>query len=156
MTSFQMANDTNPLFLSPNFILPESHKPHLTQISTLDSIPIIDLNDYDTDNLVQKISQASEVYGFFQIINHGVPEEICDRMMTAYTQFFKLSAEEKAQYFTTDHTKQVKLFNYFLKIQGQEQVTMWSETFSHLWHRTNLLPENPPQYRYTFFVASAF
>ncbi|KAL6190447.1 hypothetical protein ACLB2K_036844 [Fragaria x ananassa] len=123
---------------------------HLTQVSTLDSIPIIDLNDTDTINLVQKISQASEVCGFSQIINHGVPEELCNRMMTAYTQFFKLPAEEKAQYFTTDHTKQVKLFNYFLKIQGQEKVTMWSETFSHFWHPTNLLPENPPQYREVF------
>ena len=137
-----MASDTNPLSLSPNFILPENHRPHLSQVSTLDSIPIIDLNDHDTNNLVQKLSQASEAY--------GVPEELCNRMMTASTQNFKLAPEEKAQYFTTDHTKQVKLFNYFLKIQGQEKVDMWSETFSHPWHPTDFLPENPPQYRYTF------
>lgn len=150
MAFFQTASDTNSLSLSPNFILPENHRPHLSQVPTLDSIPIIDLNDHDTNNLVQKLSQASEAYGFFQIINHGVPEELCNRMMTASTQFFKLAPEEKAQYFTTDHTKQVKLFNYFLKIQGQEKVDMWSETFSHPWHPTDFLPENPPQYRYTF------
>ncbi|KAM1609156.1 hypothetical protein EV1_021009 [Malus domestica] len=69
-------------------------------------------------------------------------------MMTAMAQFFKLPPEERAKYFTTDHSKQVKLFNFYLKVEGQEQkVTMWSETFSHLWHPLNSLPENPPQYR---------
>ncbi|KAM1194468.1 hypothetical protein ACFX15_020751 [Malus domestica] len=68
-------------------------------------------------------------------------------MMTAMAQFFKLPPEERAKYFTTDHSKQVKLFNFYLKVEGQEQkVTMWSETFSHLWHPLNSLPENPPQY----------
>ncbi|XP_018503592.2 protein DOWNY MILDEW RESISTANCE 6-like [Pyrus x bretschneideri] len=51
-------------------------------------------------------------------------------MITAMVQFFKLPPEERAKYFTTDHSKQVKLFNYYLKVEEQEQnVTMWSETF---------------------------
>ncbi|XP_017179020.1 flavanone 3-dioxygenase 2-like [Malus domestica] len=36
-------------------------------------------------------------------------------------QFFKLPPEERAKYFTTDHSKQVKLFNFYLKVEGQEQ-----------------------------------
>ncbi|XP_020425755.1 protein DMR6-LIKE OXYGENASE 2-like [Prunus persica] len=93
-----------------------------------------------------ELSQACEEYGFFQIINHGVPEELCYIMMAAMTQFFKLPAKERAQYFTTDHSKPIKLFNYYLKLEGDQhqKVTMWSETFSHLWQPLNSLPEILP------------
>lgn len=62
------------------------------------------------------------------------------------TQFFQLPAEERAQYFTTDHSKPIKLFNYYLKLEGDQhqKVTMWSETFSHLWEPLNSLPEILP------------
>jgi hypothetical protein len=133
MKSFQMANATKPLSLSPNFVLPEDKRPQLAQISSLASIPVIDLSDDGNENgggpsgFVQKISQACEEYGFFQIINHGVPEELCDKTMTAITEFFQLPPEERSEFFTEDHRKRVKLFNYYLKVEGPEKVRMWSE-----------------------------
>ncbi|KAK4597922.1 hypothetical protein RGQ29_015442 [Quercus rubra] len=152
--SFQMANSIKPISLTPNFIVPEEKRPQLAHISPLASIPIIDLNDHVTSSLLQKISQACEEYGFFQVINHGVPKELCEKVMTAVTQFFELPPEERAEFFTEDHTKQVRLFNYYLKSEGQEKVTMWSELFSHPWHPvdnfTHLLPQNPPLYRVAF------
>ncbi|KAM1103030.1 hypothetical protein ACFX13_011843 [Malus domestica] len=50
MASFQMAKDTTPLSLSPNFILRENHRPHLPNVSALESIPTIDLNDQGSSN----------------------------------------------------------------------------------------------------------
>uniref|UniRef100_A0A5B7BLW1 Putative flavonol synthase/flavanone 3-hydroxylase-like n=1 Tax=Davidia involucrata TaxID=16924 RepID=A0A5B7BLW1_DAVIN len=153
-----MANDTIPLSLSPKFILPEDKRPLLSEVSPLASIPIIDMNEDSSNNgdepsslLVKKIAQACEEFGFFQIINHGVPEDLCQRMMTAVTDFFHLPPEDRAQLFTEDKTKPVRVSNYYLKVEGQENVTMWSETFAHPWHPvddfTHLLPKNPPQYR---------
>lgn len=156
-----MAKDKNPISLSPNFILPVENRPKLSQVSTLASIPIIDLSvDHNIQEgithdgpspLVDKISQACEEYGFFQIINHGVPQELCKRTLAAIADFFSLPPQERSQFFTTDYTKQVKIKNYYLKFEGQENVTMWSETFGHPWDPTgdfaSLLPENPPQYR---------
>ncbi|KAL5826843.1 hypothetical protein ACOSQ3_018682 [Xanthoceras sorbifolium] len=152
-----------------NFILPENKRPHLSQVSTLSSIPIIDLQSYtengsDKDDdvhsssLVEKISQACEEYGFFQIINHGIPEELCNRMVDAITKLFELMPpEERKQFFTTDFTKQVKLFNYYItdyQSGTQDKVQMWSESFSHPWHpiddMRHLLPGNPPDYREVF------
>ncbi|KAF5726721.1 2-oxoglutarate and Fe(II)-dependent oxygenase superfamily protein [Tripterygium wilfordii] len=139
--------------LSTKFILPEDKRPQLSKASTLHTIPIIDMNQ-EPSLLVQNLSQACEEYGFFQIINHGVPNELCQKMMTTLSEFFALSSQEKAQFFTTDLTKQVKLFNYYLKLDTQEKVTMWSESFAHPWHPLediiHLLPENPLQYREVF------
>ena len=162
---FQLANNT-PLSLSPDFILPEFKRPILSNVFPSDSIPIIDLNDHEIDEgqgsspLVSKISQACEEYGFFQIINHGVPKELCQKVLAVVTEFFQLPHEERAQYLTEDHTEQVKVFNYYQKYEGLGKVIMWSETFSHPWHPieefTHLLPTNPPQYRYLYLTLHPF
>ncbi|XVF85054.1 hypothetical protein PTKIN_Ptkin17bG0087700 [Pterospermum kingtungense] len=146
-----MANSNSPLSLTPNYILPQDKRPNLSQISALASVPIIDLMQ-PSASVVDQISKACEEYGFFQIINHGVPQQVCDRMMSVVTEFFELPPEEKAPFFTTDQTKQVKLFNFFVKDSAtQNKVCMWSECFSHPWHPLNdvlhLFPTNPPQYR---------
>ncbi|PON99051.1 Non-heme dioxygenase N-terminal domain containing protein [Trema orientale] len=150
MESFLLARDSTPISLSPDFILPEEKRPQLSQVSTLDSIPIIDLSVEYQD--VQKISQACEEYGFFQVINHGVPQDLCKRMLTSISDLFKLPPQERSKLFTTDHTKEAKIINYFLKSQIEDKVTMWSENFNYTWDPTGdfatLLPENPPHYRY--------
>ena len=156
---FQFANNT-PLSLSPNFILPEENRPILSEVFSSASIPTIDLNNHDIDDLVSKISQACEKYGFFQIINHGVPKELCQRVLAVVTEFFQLPPEERAQFLTTDHRKLVKVFNYFQKVEGQGKVLMWGETFTHPWHPTedftHFLPKNPPQYRYLWLTLPPF
>ncbi|XVE92340.1 hypothetical protein REPUB_Repub01dG0088700 [Reevesia pubescens] len=148
--TFLLANRSSPLSVTPNYILPQDKRPNLSETSTLASVPIIDLLE-PSALVVEQISRACEEYGFFQIINHGVPQELCDRMMGVITDFFELPPEEKAPFFTTDLTKQVKLFNYFVKDESQNKVSMWSECFSHPWHPLDdilhLLPQNPSQYR---------
>ncbi|KAK6281501.1 hypothetical protein POUND7_015326 [Theobroma cacao] len=147
---FRLVNGSGPLSLTPKYILPQEKRPNLSEITILASIPIIDLKE-PSALVVEQISKACEEYGFFQIVNHGIPVELCDKMMAVITDFFELPPEEKAPFFTTDLTKQVKLFNYFVKDGSQNKVSMWSECFSHPWHPLDdiihLLPQNPPQYR---------
>ncbi|KAJ7953550.1 Oxoglutarate/iron-dependent dioxygenase [Quillaja saponaria] len=161
MKSFQLANESSPLSLSSSFILPEDRRPQFSQVSKLTSIPIIDFNNHGTNNddgpsplLIQKLSQACEEYGFFQVINHGVPSETCNKMMAAATEVFELPPEERGKFFTTDHTKPVKLYNFYLNVEGQGKVNMWSESFSHPWNHIedfiHLLPKNGFQYREAF------
>ncbi|XP_062109487.1 protein DOWNY MILDEW RESISTANCE 6-like [Humulus lupulus] len=161
MESFQMAKDSAPLSLSQSFILPEEKRPQLSKVSNLASIPIIDLSvDHINKDgashevLLDKITEACEEYGFFHIINHGVPQDLCKRMLTAISDLFKLPPQERSKLFSTDHTKEARIMNYYLKFQNQDKVTMWSENFSHPWDPNGdfatLLPENPPQYREVF------
>jgi hypothetical protein len=158
MKSFQLANESSPLSLTPNFILPEHKRPNLSEVTSLDSIPIIDLSYYDHNNnpssleVIHKISKACEEFGFFQIVNHGVPEQVCNKMMKAITSLFELPSEEREHLSSTDHTKNVRLISYYLKVEGGEEVKMWSECFSHSWYPIDdiihLLPEKiGTQYR---------
>ncbi|XP_011086644.1 protein DMR6-LIKE OXYGENASE 2 isoform X2 [Sesamum indicum] len=148
--SFFLANGCTPLSLSHDFILPADVRPVTSSVSTSITVPVIDLNDKQS-LLVKKISDACQEYGFFHIINHGVPEELCRRMMAAVSDFFKLPPEERSHLFTEDKTKPLRVFNFYLKVEGQNKVTMWSETLVHPWHASddfaNFLPRNPPHYR---------
>ncbi|KAK7360586.1 hypothetical protein VNO77_02593 [Canavalia gladiata] len=149
---FRFANNT-VLSLSPNFILPEEKRPCLSDVSSMHPVPIIDLKGHD-DGLIQNISDACQNLGLFQVINHGVPPDLCQNVLHALLNFFQLPPEERALFFTEDHSKPVKIFNYYFKGDDQKKVTNWSETFSHPWHPTqdftHHLPTNPPQYRDVF------
>ncbi|CAI0390418.1 unnamed protein product [Linum tenue] len=158
---------SSPLPLPPDFILPEGKRPNLSEVSRLASIPIIDLT-HELSKLTQEISRACEDYGFFQVINHGVPSELCGKMMNSISSFFETFPEEKAKFYAANNdddsnTRQVKLQNFHLKVNadgcsggegGEMEIRMWSETFSYPCHSLHeiihLLPDNPPHYREVF------
>ncbi|XP_075078476.1 feruloyl CoA ortho-hydroxylase F6H1-3-like [Nicotiana tabacum] len=83
--------------------LPKQYiQPHKERITTStiivdDSIPIIDISNWDDNNpkSCEKICDAAENWGFFQIINHGIPLEVLDTVKAATYRFFRQSAEEK-------------------------------------------------------------
>eukprot|EP00253_Pinus_taeda_P014777 PITA_14777 len=50
------------------------------------------------DSIAAQISRASENWGFFQIINHGIPDSIIARVQAAGKAFFQLATEEKEAY----------------------------------------------------------
>ncbi|GMI87749.1 DOWNY MILDEW RESISTANT 6 [Hibiscus trionum] len=147
--TFHFANGGSHLSLPPGHILPQDKRPNLTHTPLLSSIPVIDFTEQPSALVVDKISKACEEYGFFQIINHG---ELCDGMLAVLAAFFELPPQEKAAFLATDRTRQVRLFNYYVKSGEENKVSMWSESFDHPWHPLDdnilhLLPQNPPKYR---------
>eukprot|EP00268_Persea_americana_P054540 TRINITY_DN6253_c0_g1_i10.p1 TRINITY_DN6253_c0_g1~~TRINITY_DN6253_c0_g1_i10.p1 ORF type:complete len:297 (-),score=58.49 TRINITY_DN6253_c0_g1_i10:1024-1914(-) len=62
-------------------------------------IPLIDFSLLSSDkDEREKLHQACKEWGFFQITNHGIAEDVLQRMKAAAAAFFELPLEEKKMY----------------------------------------------------------
>ncbi|OWM64103.1 S-norcoclaurine synthase 1-like [Punica granatum] len=66
-------------------------------------IPIIDLsklsgNQAEDQHELEKLHLACKEWGFFQLLNHGIPDEAILQMKNDTERFFKLPLEEKKAY----------------------------------------------------------
>ncbi|MBA0853329.1 hypothetical protein Goshw_016125 [Gossypium schwendimanii] len=89
-------------------------------------IPVIDfsfLAKGDEDE-VHKLHLACEDWGFFQIINHRVKEEILKKMKAAVAAFFELPIEEKKKYGKAENEIEGYGQNF---VVSQHQKLDWSD-----------------------------
>ncbi|KAI3454659.1 hypothetical protein Pfo_011322 [Paulownia fortunei] len=115
------------------------------------AIPTVDLSPFFTDSdedgqkkAIDIIKQACSDYGFFQIVNHGVPLDLMSQAIQLSKTFFAFPAEEKLKYSPgsgaplpagyskqPDHSPDKN--EYLLMFQPQSGF--------------NVLPSNPPGFR---------
>lgn len=154
--------------VDPDFIQPPEHQPKAGVIEA-EGIPFIDLSpllnsqgsDTDAlDRLVAEIGDACKVWGFFQVINHGVPSQFLERIESASRKFFALSKEEKRK----ASRNEINLFGYS-DFEITKSTRDWKEIFDctiqnptviyasdepddkELKELTNQWPEFPPDLR---------
>ncbi|KAF3432123.1 hypothetical protein FNV43_RR26862 [Rhamnella rubrinervis] len=70
------------------------------------SIPVIDLSDRRSA-IVDRIRSAAREWGFFQVINHGIPREAINRTMAAIKAFHEQPTEIKSRFYTRDTSSAV-------------------------------------------------
>ncbi|XP_062109293.1 1-aminocyclopropane-1-carboxylate oxidase homolog 3-like [Humulus lupulus] len=74
------------------------------------SVPVIDLGGLNGDpferrEIVDRVREASENGGFFQIVNHGIPVSVMEEMKDGVRRFFEQETEVKKEFYTRDFTK---------------------------------------------------
>lgn len=80
-----------------------TRKPLSYYIMTTNEIPIIDLSPFfdpdatqlQRDNVIDDVRRACRVYGFFQLVGHGIPLDLQEKMIDCSKTFFDLPLEEK-------------------------------------------------------------
>ncbi|XP_028790776.1 protein DOWNY MILDEW RESISTANCE 6 [Neltuma alba] len=135
--------------LPASYVRPESDRPRLSDVSTCEDVPIIDLASPDRALLLLQIREACKSYGFFQVINHGVPGEVVNNMLEVAYEFFKLPVEEKMKLYSDDPSKTMRLSTSFNV--KKEKVHNWRDYLRlHCHPLDEYLPEwpsNPPSFK---------
>nr|QLM00656.1 flavonol synthase [Ziziphora clinopodioides subsp. bungeana] len=79
------------------FIRSENEQPAASTLhGVVLEIPVIDLGlDSDHEKITRLISEASQEWGIFQVVNHGIPDEAMAKLQRVGREFFELPKEEK-------------------------------------------------------------
>lgn len=83
------------------YVQPPKERISLTTTEPSNPSPPIDLSRLDgPDRLAAEaeIVAAAESLGFFQVVNHGVDQEVLEALKSSAFEFFEQSAEKKAAY----------------------------------------------------------
>ncbi|VFQ65809.1 unnamed protein product [Cuscuta campestris] len=149
------------------------HRPKLTAPEA-EGVPLIDLSALPEaagagdnlhpssalDDLAAAVGDACKSWGFFQVVNHGVPPGTRRRMEEASRRFFAQSKEEKGKvrrdevnpygYYDTEHTKNVRDWKevFDFTVQNPTFIPVSPEPDDDaLKELKNQWPDFPPEFR---------
>ncbi|XP_074284167.1 1-aminocyclopropane-1-carboxylate oxidase homolog 1-like [Silene latifolia] len=76
---------------------------------------------------VKRVQEAIETWGFFQVVNHGIPQSVLDEMLDGVKRFFEDDNEVKKSYYTRDYSKKMIYNSNFDLFSGP--ATSWRDSF---------------------------
>ncbi|KAJ4842317.1 hypothetical protein Tsubulata_048000 [Turnera subulata] len=94
-------------------------------------LPVIDLKNIHQDaaqrrRVIDEIREAAGSWGFFQIVNHGVPVEVIEEMLDGVRSFHELPVEEKAKHYSREPGKLV--FYQSNGLLSTTRLATWKDT----------------------------
>ncbi|KAL1563159.1 1-aminocyclopropane-1-carboxylate oxidase 1-like [Salvia divinorum] len=137
------------LFKLPDIFVrpPEEVASELKHQKAQVEVPVIDLSGVDEagrrKQIVEQVRCAAETWGFFQVVNHGIPLSVLDEMIDGVLGFNDQEVDEKKKYYSRDTTRIVRYnSNYDL---FEAKTASWRDTLSisvnsgsHLLHPMDL------------------
>ncbi|XP_031279156.1 1-aminocyclopropane-1-carboxylate oxidase homolog 1-like [Pistacia vera] len=94
-------------------------------------LPVIDLDGLLTDrrhNIVDQVRSASEEWGFFQVVNHGIPISVLDNMIKGVRRFNEQDIDVKKQFYSRDRARRVRFNSNYDLFKSQR--ADWRDTLS--------------------------
>ncbi|GAB2300647.1 hypothetical protein Dimus_034682 [Dionaea muscipula] len=123
------------------------HSKDRIRSSTL-KLPIIDfaeLQGPNRSNMLKSLSNACQQYGFFQLVNHGVPRDVTSSMIDVCKRFFELPFEERVKYMSSDMSAPVRYGTSFN--QNHDGVFCWRDFLKLMCNPLPEVPSSPPELR---------
>ncbi|KAG2689165.1 hypothetical protein I3760_09G127600 [Carya illinoinensis] len=120
--------------IPPRYVRSHQDPPLISNTSSLlPQIPVIDLqtilsnsDDFSTHSELDKLHLASQEWGFFQLINHGVSSSLLESVKSGIQEFFELPMEEKKKYW--QQGGDIEGFGQAFVI-SEEQKLDWADLF---------------------------
>ncbi|GMH25773.1 hypothetical protein Nepgr_027616 [Nepenthes gracilis] len=99
-------------------------------------VPVMNLEGVQGDRrweIVDRIMEASEMWGFFQMINHRIPKDVINSFLEAIRRFHEQPKESKMEFYTRDSDKKV---SYHSTIDPILKTALWKDTFTRRFDNT--------------------
>ncbi|KAF8006386.1 hypothetical protein BT93_K0630 [Corymbia citriodora subsp. variegata] len=96
------------------FIHPSQNLRDMSGTATSLEVPTIDMMGYQDSrrqDVVNDLCQASETWGFFQMINHGIPVDAMDSVLEAVKQFHEQPEGVKREWYSRDEAKKFRYYS---------------------------------------------
>ncbi|KAG5587365.1 hypothetical protein H5410_047799 [Solanum commersonii] len=129
------------------FKFPQEERPGDAPIPICNKIPVIDLGKSQKNETIKQLLQAGQEFGFFQVINHGIPENVATQTLSTFEEFFNnMTDEEKVN---------VASRKGWIFTGSQEEVKngvhLWRDNIKHRCHPLEKCmqswPDKPATYR---------
>ncbi|XP_057798921.1 2-oxoglutarate-dependent dioxygenase 19-like [Salvia miltiorrhiza] len=118
-----------------------------------DSLPIIDfslLNSTDPhqrSQTLRHLDDACREWGFFILVNHGIPETLLKAIIEASVEFFELPEEEKRRYEAKSASDPIKSGSGSLINTADQRVHLWRDFVKSYVHPDFNCPRHPHSLR---------
>ncbi|KAI4341319.1 hypothetical protein MLD38_026054 [Melastoma candidum] len=116
------------------------------------ALPVVDFSELQGPNnseALKSLSDACRDYGFFQLVNHGIPEEVTRGIVEVSKKFFELPFEERSKYMSSDMYSPVRYGTSFN--QSKDKVFCWRDFLKLTCHPMEKVlphwPSSPPDMR---------
>ncbi|KAL1830936.1 hypothetical protein DCAR_0100893 [Daucus carota subsp. sativus] len=117
--------------LPADYIMPPEKR--TTDFSVSKDIPVLDLGQEagrGRSALIQQIIKAGEEFGAFQVINHGVSDDLMHEAMRVYEEFFSLPVDDHESLLSDDFYKSVRLYTSGYNYANEDH-HLWKDTLKH-------------------------
>ncbi|CAN4111873.1 unnamed protein product [Withania somnifera] len=150
-TSAMALTEEELTYVPKCYVLPPSLRSDITPCNTC--LPIVDLSYLQhpllRPRIIQEIHLACKEFGFFQVINHGIPLSVMDDAIYAASEFFHLPTQDKRHLLSSNVHDPVRYGTSLNHVK--DKVFFWRDFLKHYANPTStwidLWPSNPTCYK---------
>ncbi|KAL0365187.1 UNVERIFIED_CONTAM: putative 2-oxoglutarate-dependent dioxygenase SLC1 [Sesamum angustifolium] len=118
-----------------------------------DSIPIVDFSLLASDipdqraKVLRDLDNACREWGFFVLVNHGIPDSLLKAIIDASLEYFELPEEDKRRYEAKSASDPIKSGNGSVINAGNHRVHLWKDFVKSYVHPQFHCPDKPQNLR---------